>query len=229
MKSLVLACMASMLLLTSMAFADNVSFYLTVPEDNDYALPSPDSVLVDVDLNSTTGVATVTFDAENVGPYTTALYSVLFDANGPFTIASVTATGDGAPGSLPADNSAPTSSSLDSLGVFSESLEVHEATQVVFTLDPTDGVSEWTSASSVLAPTTGYGSDYTGIGGFLAASQVQLEDNDTLVTYDGKTDLDIAGNGTVPGPSPAPEPSSVALLLGAGFGCLLLKRRQQAR
>ncbi len=82
----------------------HVSFYLTVPEDNDYALPSPDSVLVDVDLNSTTGVATVTFDAENVGPYTTALYSVLFDANGPFTIASVTATEMVPPGSLPADN-----------------------------------------------------------------------------------------------------------------------------
>lgn len=231
-----LAIFGLMLAAGSSAFADEI-FYLTVQEHGCTTCAPADTVQVDVDLLTSgtgTSTATVTFTAENVGGTQYALYAAELNVVGTFGISEYVVTGGSAAGTFtPPPTIAVSSGPLDSYGTFSEasgtgvtnSVEtLHDASSVEFYLD--DGT--WSTAASVLTPTTTYNTgDYSQ--GFDAAAQVRVNDctsssepGCTGNTGTNGSTMDTAGFPT----SAVPEPSSVVLFSTVVLGLVGLTRKR---
>ena len=215
MKRLIYPALAGfglMLAMGSSAFADSI-FYLTVPENSCTTTNPPcapaDTVQVDVAAAANSNTATVTFTAETVGGSLYALDEVLFEVNAaPGNLGlSYIVTG----GSQAGSHSGVTGGSLDLYGTFTEeSVDMHDASKVVFTLNLLSGT--WADANSVLTPTAlpnGNAGHYAEP--FDAAAQVRVFD------CTSSTQVGCAGNVGDPGDImdtagfATPEPSSVIL------------------
>ena len=197
-----------------------------------------DTVQVDVDLLTSgtgTSTATVTFTAENVGGTQYALYAAELNVVGTFGISEYVVTGGSAAGTFtPPPTIAVSSGPLDSYGTFSEAsgtggllTRSRLCTMLVtveFYLD--DGT--WSTAASVLTPTTTYNTgDYSQ--GFDAAAQVRVNDctsssepGCTGNTGTNGSTMDTAGFPT----SAVPEPSSVVLFSTVVLGLVGLTRKR---
>ncbi len=187
--------------------ADSIStFNLSTVEHGNVALPL-ENVVVTVDLATNGKSATVTFNAAT-GYF---MDDVFLNVSGLYSVASVTGT----QGNMYAFGGG---GSHDSFGMMSTEVTPtngQASTQIIVTLDTTD---PWSSADSVLAPTTDFGKQYYAAG-FDAVA--------TVGTASGGGSPDNLGfGGAVVAPTPEPESLvfvGTGLLSMAGF----LRRKLQ--
>jgi PEP-CTERM motif len=156
MRKLALAVFILSLAAAPAVFADDYQFYLNTDHYGD-VLPPANSVLVDVNLNLGTEIATITATGENGYD----LYSFFVNVDGAFTRS-------------PSGSYA--SGTLDSMGGFSA--YVSGGTNPTETITIQGTVGEWADAMAVLTP-NGYHSNYPNDpAGFEAAAQVLMPGGD---------------------------------------------------
>ncbi len=176
--------------------ADSIStFSLSTVEHGKVGLPT-ENVIVTVDLATNDKTATVTFDAAP----TFYMDWVFLNVNGTYAISSIIGTQGSQYASVGGG-------SFDSFGEMTSEVTPTNgkpSTEIIVTLDAT-GSNSWTSADSVLTPTTDFGKSFYPRG-FDAIATVG-----TSPTSGSADNLGIAG-----AVAATPEPESL-LLVGTGL------------